>query len=110
MGKNASIGLKNRLPGRWITVILTISNGKAEPVWLFGRIKMYFKLLWSEFALLSEVESIALGGSRAGTDYDGQSDYDLYIYCTGIPCENVRSQILEKCCRYITDPTGSLSR
>ena len=31
---------------------------------------MYFKLLWGEFATLPEVEAIALGGSRAGADYD----------------------------------------
>lgn len=31
---------------------------------------MYFELLWTEFASLPEVEAIALGGSRAGTDYD----------------------------------------
>lgn len=62
---------------------------------------MYFKLLWSEFAALPEVEAIALGGSRAGADYDEKSDYDLYIYCTSIPCESMRKQILEKCCQYM---------
>lgn len=62
---------------------------------------MYFKLLWNEFAALPEVEAIALGGSRAGTDYDETSDYDLYIYCGDIPHENIRRQILEKCCRYM---------
>lgn len=56
---------------------------------------MYFKLLWGEFATLPEVEAIALGGSRAGADYDEKSDYDLYIYCTSIPDESVRRQILE---------------
>lgn len=62
---------------------------------------MYFNLLWNEFATLPEVEAIALGGSRAGTDYDERSDYDLYIYCTVIPYENMRKRILEKCCRYM---------
>lgn len=62
---------------------------------------MYFNLLWNEFATLPEVEAIALGGSRAGADYDEKSDYDLYIYCTGIPYESVRKNILEKCCRYM---------
>ncbi len=62
---------------------------------------MYFKLLWSEFAALPEVEAVALGGSRAGADYDEKSDYDLYIYCISIPCENVRKRILEKCCQYM---------
>ena len=42
---------------------------------------MYFNLLWNEFATLPEVEAIALGGSRAGANYDEKSDYDLYIYC-----------------------------
>lgn len=62
---------------------------------------MYFKLLWSEFSALPEVEAIALGGSRAGENYDEKSDYDLYIYCTGIPEEGVRKSILEKCCQYM---------
>lgn len=62
---------------------------------------MYFKLLWNEFAELPEVEAIALGGSRAGADYDEKSDYDLYIYCTDIPGENTRNQILEKYCQYM---------
>lgn len=62
---------------------------------------MYFNLLWSEFAAFSEVEAIALGGSRAGANYDEKSDYDLYIYCTGIPHESRRKHILEKCCQYM---------
>lgn len=61
---------------------------------------MYFKLLWNELAGLSEVEAIALGGSRAGDDYDEKSDYDLYIYCSEIPDESIRKNILEKYCRY----------
>lgn len=62
---------------------------------------MYFNLLWNEFAALPEVEAIALGGSRAGENYDEKSDYDLYIYCTGIPNEGIRKQILEKYCQYM---------
>ena len=62
---------------------------------------MYFKLLWNEFSVLPEVESIALGGSRASADYDEKSDYDLYVYCTSIPDESVRKPILEKCCQYM---------
>lgn len=62
---------------------------------------MYFKMLWKEFATLAQIEAIALGGSRAGTDYDEKSDYDLYIYCTSIPDESVRKRILEKCCEYM---------
>lgn len=62
---------------------------------------MYFELLWKEFAKLPEVEAIALGGSRAGDNYDEKSDYDLYIYCARIPHESIRRQILEKCCEYM---------
>lgn len=62
---------------------------------------MYFKLLWNEFASLPEVEAIALGGSRAGENYDEKSDYDLYIYCIDTPNETIRKQILEKCCQYM---------
>lgn len=62
---------------------------------------MYFNLLWNEFATLPEVQAIALGGSRAGADYDEKSDYDLYIYCTSIPHESMRKSILEKCCQYM---------
>lgn len=62
---------------------------------------MYFRMLWKEFATLAQIEAIALGGSRAGADYDEKSDYDLYIYCTSIPDESVRKRILEKCCEYM---------
>ncbi len=62
---------------------------------------MYFNLLWNEFATITEVEAIALGGSRAGTNYDEKSDYDLYIYCTSIPNESIRKKILEKYCQYM---------
>lgn len=61
---------------------------------------MYFKLLWNELSELSQVEAIALGGSRAGDDYDEKSDYDLYVYCSGIPDERIRKDILEKYCQY----------
>lgn len=62
---------------------------------------MSFESLWNEFALLPEVEAIALGGSRAGTNYDEKSDYDLYIYCTQTPESGIRKKILEKYCRYM---------
>ena len=35
--------------------------------------------LFDELAALPAVEAIALGGSRAGTDYDEKSDYDVYL-------------------------------
>ncbi len=62
---------------------------------------MYFEKLWQLFAGLSEITAIALGGSRAGMEYDEKSDYDLYLYCTRLPDENVRRAILEESCSYI---------
>ena len=62
---------------------------------------MYFEELWNEFSKLNEVEAIALGGSRAGNNYDEKSDYDLYIYCTQIPDESIRRNILVKYCSYM---------
>lgn len=62
---------------------------------------MYFEELWRAFAELPEITAIALGGSRAGTEYDEKSDYDLYLYCTGLPEEAVRKAILEKDCSYM---------
>lgn len=62
---------------------------------------MFFEKLWNEFAELPEVEAIALGGSRAGNNYDEKSDYDIYIYCSSVPKEQIRRQILEKYCKYM---------
>lgn len=62
---------------------------------------MFFELLWNEFTRLSEVEAIALGGSRTGFHYDEKSDYDLYIYCIQIPEPDIRKQILEQYCQYM---------
>lgn len=62
---------------------------------------MYFEMLWKAFAELPEVTAIALGGSRAGENFDEKSDYDLYLYCTKLPEEAVRKEILEKTCSYI---------
>ena len=62
---------------------------------------MFFESLWNEFALLPEVEAIALGGSRAGAHYDEKSDYDLYIYCSQPPETDIRKQILERYCQYM---------
>ena len=38
------------------------------------------ELLFKELSELKEVEAIALGGSRAGENYDEKSDYDVYLY------------------------------
>lgn len=57
--------------------------------------------LFEELARLPQVEAIALGGSRAGEVYDEQSDYDIYLYCTGPIGEEVRRSILENYCSYM---------
>lgn len=62
---------------------------------------MYFEKLWNEFAKLPEIEAIALGGSRASGQFDENSDYDLYLYCSSIPTEDSRRQILGKYCSYM---------
>ena len=62
---------------------------------------MYFESLCKAFASLPQVEALALGGSRAGEQYDEKSDYDLYIYCTEVPQESVRRQILSEYCNYM---------
>lgn len=47
---------------------------------------------------LPEVEALALGGSRAGENFDAASDYDVYLYCTGpVPLET-RRELLSGCC------------
>ena len=57
--------------------------------------------LFQELAALPQVEAIALGGSRAGTEFDERSDYDVYLYCTApIPTAD-RKAILEKYCSYM---------
>lgn len=59
---------------------------------------MVEKLL-EEFSGLCEVEAIALGGSRSGTNFDEKSDYDVYIYCISPISEESRRAIIEKYCR-----------
>ena len=36
--------------------------------------------LFKELVQLEQVEALALGGSRAGQDFDKDSDYDVYVY------------------------------
>lgn len=62
---------------------------------------MFFTGLWQELAQLPEVEAIALGGSRAGQNYDASSDYDIYVYVSNLPEQAVREQILDKYCSYM---------
>ncbi len=57
--------------------------------------------LLKELSGLSQVEAIALGGSRASGVFDEKSDYDVYLYCTGEVTEDEKRPILEKYCSYI---------
>ena len=57
--------------------------------------------LYKEFSQLEQVEAIALGGSRAGQDYDQNSDYDVYVYLNSPINEAIRLNILNKYCSYI---------
>ena len=57
--------------------------------------------LFAELAALPQVEAIALGGSRAGVHFDEKSDYDVYLYCTGLVPEEVRREILSRYCSYL---------
>ena len=57
--------------------------------------------LFEELGSLSQVEAIALGGSRATGRNDEKSDYDVYVYITSSIDENERRNILEKYCRYM---------
>lgn len=54
--------------------------------------------LFNELSELEQVESIALGGSRAGKNYDKKSDYDVYVYCSSEISEETRTDILKKYC------------
>lgn len=57
--------------------------------------------LFAKLAALPEVEAIALGGSRAGENFDKNSDYDVYLYCTGDIDEAVRRELLQEYCSYM---------
>ncbi len=54
-----------------------------------------------EFKGCSEVEAIALGGSRGSGKGDEHSDYDIYIYLTGDLDRDRRREILERYCIYM---------
>ena len=54
--------------------------------------------LFEELSELPEVEAIALGGSRAGSNFDEKSDYDVYLYCNGTVDIETRREILSKYC------------
>ena len=57
--------------------------------------------LYKEFSQLEQVEAIALGGSRAGQNYDQNSDYDVYVYLNSPIDETIRQNILSKYCSYM---------
>ena len=57
--------------------------------------------LFKELEQLEQVEAIVLGGSRAGENYDKDSDYDVYIYLTVPVKEELRKEILSKYCSYM---------
>jgi len=57
--------------------------------------------LFEELGSLSQVEAIALGGSRATGRNDEKSDYDVYVYITDCIDENERRTILDKYCKYM---------
>lgn len=55
---------------------------------------MIVQCLFEELGTLSQVEAIALGGSRATGRNDDTSDYDVYVYTTSAIDEQYRKQIL----------------
>ncbi|WP_252250734.1 nucleotidyltransferase domain-containing protein [Clostridium sp. ZBS13] len=59
------------------------------------------KNLIEDFSKRQEIESIALGGSRATKLNDNNSDYDLYVYLNSDLSKEVRKNILDKYCNYI---------
>ena len=59
------------------------------------------KKLFEELAKLPQVEAIALGGSRAGENFDEKSDYDVYLYITSPIEEDVRRELLKEYCDYM---------
>ena len=62
---------------------------------------MMIQDLFGDLAGLEQVEAIALGGSRAGENYDEKSDYDVYVYMTAPIGEETRRGILEKYYSYM---------
>lgn len=55
--------------------------------------------LIGEISDWSGVEAIALGGSRAVGSDDRSSDYDIYVYCNGLPDVSERNALFEKYCK-----------
>lgn len=57
--------------------------------------------LFKELAQLEQVETLALGGSRARQDFDKDSDYDVYVYLSAPLSPDIRKEILSKHCSYM---------
>lgn len=57
--------------------------------------------LFKELSALTQVEAIALGGSRAGSEFDDTSDYDVYVYCRNSIPQDIRIALLQKYCTRI---------
>ena len=57
--------------------------------------------IFEELAQLEQVEALALGGSRAGQDFDKDSDYDVYVYLSAPLSPDIRKDILSKYCSYM---------
>ena len=57
--------------------------------------------LFKDLGSLSQIEAIALGGSRVTGQNDASSDYDVYVYITAPLPESERRHILGKYCKYM---------
>ena len=57
--------------------------------------------LFEELAQLEQVEAVVLGGSRAGEQYDQDSDYDVYVYLKDSIAPEIRRNLLGKYCSYM---------
>lgn len=57
--------------------------------------------LFQDLGRLSQVEAIALGGSRATGRNDETSDYDVYVYLVDAIPADERERILKKYCGYM---------
>ena len=57
--------------------------------------------LFKDLGSLSQIEAIALGGSRVTGQNDASSDYDVYVYITAPIPESERRHILGKYCEYM---------
>lgn len=54
-----------------------------------------------QFKKLENVDAIALGGSRAGTNYDEKSDYDIYVYINSPISVDIRNDIYKNYAKII---------